>query len=267
MFRTSGLRLPGPQTSLLPAGEMANERLRAALLEHGTTIDALAEAIEVDAKTVERWITQGRTPYRKHRFAVAKLLKVDEAYLWPDALTPQQAAAVSESEIVTVYPHRWAVPRDAWGRLFSAAEREIGVLVYSGTFISQDTGIMRMFADKARTGVRVRILLGDPDSPEVAQRGQDEGIGGGMEAQIRMSLVLYRSLRQLEGVEVRLHRTILYNSIYRGDDQLLANTHVYGMHAANAPVMHLRKVLGGGMVSTYTDSFEAVWDGATPVES
>ncbi|MEU4409486.1 XRE family transcriptional regulator [Streptosporangium sp. NPDC023963] len=246
---------------------MANERLRTALLERGTTIVELAEAIEVDAKTVERWITQGRTPYRKHRFAVAKYLDAEEAYLWPNALTPKQAAAVSETEIVTVYPHRWAVPRDAWGRLFSAAREEIGVLVYSGTFISQDTGLMRLFADKANAGVRVRILLGDPDSPEVAQRGADEGIGDGMAAQIRMSLVLYRPLRQVEGVEIRLHRTVLYNSIYRGDDQLLANTHLYGMPAGDAPVLHLRKVVGGGMVSTYLDSFEAVWAGATPVES
>jgi hypothetical protein len=36
---------------------------------------------------------------------------------------------------------------------------------------------------------------------------------------------------------------------------------------ADAPTVHLRKVLGGGMVSTYVDSFEAVWADATPVES
>jgi hypothetical protein len=34
----------------------------------------------VDAKTVERWITRGRVPYRKHRFDVATFLGVDEAY-------------------------------------------------------------------------------------------------------------------------------------------------------------------------------------------
>ncbi|MET8048775.1 helix-turn-helix transcriptional regulator [Streptosporangium sp. NPDC005286] len=246
---------------------MANERLRVALLEHGTTIDVLAEAVQVDAKTVERWITQGRVPYRKHRFAVARFLGMEEAYLWPGALTPQQTAAVSESEIVAVYPHRWAVPKDTWGRLFSAAQQEIGVLVYSGIFIAQDTGIMRLFAEKAEAGVRVRILLGDPDCAEVAQRGADEGVNDGMAAQIRTALFLYRSLRQLDGVEVRLHDTILYNSIYRGDDQLLVNTHVYGRHAYDAPVMHLRKVTGGGMVTTYAESFEAVWNRAVPVES
>src|ERR1035441_5440490 len=49
---------------------MRNERLRALLLERGQTPDKLAEAVGVDAKTVERWITKGRTPYRSHRYAV-----------------------------------------------------------------------------------------------------------------------------------------------------------------------------------------------------
>ncbi|WP_187280911.1 helix-turn-helix transcriptional regulator, partial [Microbispora sp. CSR-4] len=43
---------------------MANERLRAALLERGVSIAELATAIQVDPKTVERWITKGRAPYR-----------------------------------------------------------------------------------------------------------------------------------------------------------------------------------------------------------
>ncbi|MFF0572906.1 helix-turn-helix domain-containing protein [Streptosporangium saharense] len=246
---------------------MANERLRTALLERGTTITELAEAIEVDAKTVERWITRGRVPYRKHRFAVAKLLGVEEAYLWPEAMTPAQTAAVSETEIVTVYPHRWAVPKDAWGRLFASARQEIDILVYSGIFIAQDTGIVRVFADRADTGVKIRMLLGDPDSPEVAQRGIDEGINDGMAAQIKTALVFYRSLHRHENVEIRFHRTVLYNSIYRADDQLLVNSHVYGTFASNAPVMHLRRVPGGTMAATYLNSFESVWDQARPVES
>ncbi|MEU6412682.1 helix-turn-helix transcriptional regulator [Microbispora sp. NPDC046933] len=89
---------------------MANERLRAALLERGVSIAELATAIQVDPKTVERWITKGRALYRKHRYAVATHLGMDEGYLWPEALTREQVASASESEIVTVYPHRWAVP-------------------------------------------------------------------------------------------------------------------------------------------------------------
>ncbi len=246
---------------------MANERLRAALLQKGVSIADLAEAIEVDPKTVERWVTKSREPYRKHRFATASYLGVDEAYLWPDALSPEQVTSASQSEIIAIHPHWWAVPRDIWGRLFGAASEEIGVLVFSGLFLADDGGMVRLFADKARAGVRVRILLGDPDSAEVAQRGADEGVGESMAAQIRSALVFYRPITGLENVEIRLHRTVLYNSIYRADDQLLVNTHVYGTPASNAPVLHLRKVHGGDIVTTYLDSFERVWASATPIGS
>jgi transcriptional regulator with XRE-family HTH domain len=244
---------------------MANERLRAALLQQGLTIATLAESIGVDEKTVERWITQDRVPYRRHRYAAASRLGTDETYLWPDALTQEQVTSASGSELVTIYPHRWSVPRDTWGRLFTTAEQEIGVLVYSGLFLSEDTGLQRLFREKAEAGVRVRILLGDPDSPQVAARGTDEGIDEAMSMKVRNALVLYRPLRAVEGVEFRLHRTTLYNSIYRADDQLLINTHVYGVGAPQAPVWHLRKVPGGDLFNTYAESFERVWEGATPV--
>ncbi|WP_219501271.1 XRE family transcriptional regulator [Nonomuraea ceibae] len=246
---------------------MANERLRAALLKKGVGIAQLAEAVQVDPKTAERWVTQGRQPYRKHRFATASYLGVDESYLWPEALTREQVASASESELVRVYPHRWTVPRDEWGRLFAEASQEIGILVYSGVFLADDAGIVRMLREKAGAGVRVRILLGDPECAEVAQRGADEGIDDGMAARIKNVLVLYRPLCGRANVEIRLHRTVLYNSIYRADDQLLVNTHVYGTPAANAPVFHLQKVEGGDMVNTYVESFERVWAGAVPVES
>ena len=45
---------------------MPNERLRAALLQRGATPADLAEEIGVDAKSVERWITQGRLWLRRH---------------------------------------------------------------------------------------------------------------------------------------------------------------------------------------------------------
>ena len=243
---------------------MPNERLRAALLERGITPAALGEELGVDHKTVERWIA-GRLPYRRHRYAVASRLKVDEAYLWPGALSRDQVAAASLSEVLAIYPHRSDVPRDAWERLFAAAEREIGVLVYSGLFLAEDAAVQKILANKASAGVLVRVLLGDPASPQVAERGADEGVDDAMAAKIRNSLVLYRGLRGIEGAEFRFHKTVLYNSIYRGDDQLLVNTHIYGITAALAPVWHLRKVAGGEITATYMESFERVWESAIPV--
>jgi transcriptional regulator with XRE-family HTH domain len=243
---------------------MPNERLRAALLERGLTPAALGQELGVDYKTVERWVS-GRIPYRRHRYSVASRLGVDEVYLWPDALGRELVGAASESEVVAIYPHRSEVPGDTWGRLFSAAEREIGVLVYVGLFLAEDGGVQQILADKARAGVRVRILLGDPDSPQVAERGADEGLpDDAVPAKVRNALALYRPLRRVEGAEFRLHKTILYNSIYRADDQLLVNTHVQGVVAARAPLWHLRKVAGGEIAATYLESFERVWDTAVP---
>ena len=87
-----------------------------------------------------------------------------------------------------------------------------------------------------------------------------------MPAKVRSAIIAYRPLAKMENIEVRLHDTILYNSIFRADDQLLVNTHIYGTMANNAPVFHLRKIAGGDMVNTYAESFERVWDGAQPYE-
>ena len=245
---------------------MPNERLRALLLENGETPAKLAEALQVDNKTVERWVTRGRVPYRRHRHAVAAHFGVDEVYIWPDALDRDQVAAMSESEIVAVYPHRSEVPRDVWGHLFSQAEEEIGILVYSGLFLAEDSGLQRIFKDKAKAGVHIRILLGDPESQAVVERGEDEGLGDAMAAKIRNVLALYRPLRDVDGVEFRFHRTVLYNSIYRADDQLLVNMHIQGLPASHNPVWHLRKLAGGELAGLYMESFERVWETASSAE-
>jgi 8-oxo-dGTP pyrophosphatase MutT (NUDIX family) len=48
-------------------------------------------------------------------------------------------------------------------------------------------------------------------------------------------------------------------SIYRFDDDMLVNAHVYGAPAAHSPVLHLRRLPGGRLVDHYQASFERVW--------
>jgi transcriptional regulator with XRE-family HTH domain len=204
-----------------------NEPLRRALLRARLREDDLATRLGVDPKTVRRWLN-GRVPYPHNRSAIAELVGVDEAELWPDAGGLLTARSRPE-ELGTVYPHRWAVPREVWARLFGSAERGIAILAYSALFLAEDAGILRILADKGRTSVTVRIALGDPDGPHVAQRGKEEGIGDAMAAKIRNALALYRPLRAVENIEIRLHQMVLYNSIYHVDDQLLVNQHTYGI--------------------------------------
>lgn len=240
---------------------MPNERLRDAIHKNGFTPVALAEKLGVDAKTAERWLTQDRVPYPRHRSAIAALLREHEAYLWPNALTPERATKVAQSELVELYPRRSSVPDTLWRRLFTDAQEQIGILAYAGLFLpEQNPKLVPTLRAKAGAGVRVRILLGDPDSNEVAQRGADEGIGDAMAGKVRNVMAFYDKLRGIDGVEVNYHSTILYNSIYWSDDEMLVNTHIYGVPAAHAPVMHLRRLSGGDFFDGYADSFDRVWE-------
>ena len=106
------------------------------MLQAGLREDDLAARLGVDPKTVRRWLN-GRVPYPHNRAAIADLLGAEEADLWPGA-SGTLTARVRPDGLDTVYPHRWAVPREVWIRFLGSAEREIGILacseVFSATF-------------------------------------------------------------------------------------------------------------------------------------
>ena len=102
-----------------------NESLRRALLRARLSEEDVAARLQVDPKTVRRWL-EGRVPYPRHRWllaaalgldAIATMLGIDETDIWP-----QVGAALSRSEeMLAIYPHREGVPRDLWRRLFTSA--------------------------------------------------------------------------------------------------------------------------------------------------
>jgi hypothetical protein len=232
--------------------------LRARLRE-----DDVAAHMGVDPKTVRRWLN-GRVPYASNRVTLADLVGADEAELWPNAGGPLTARARPE-ELGAIYPHHWAIPRDAWRHFFESAEHEIGILAYSALFLAEDAGLLDIIAEKAGRGVQVRVALGDPDCTSLAQHSQDEGIGDAMPAKIRNAITLYRRLTISENVEIRLHQTVLYNSIYRADGQLYVNQHAFGIPASHAPVFCFRKSQNGDMVALYLHSFQSVWTTASSI--
>jgi len=243
----------------------SNERLRDSLHRAGISTAEAAENLAVDAKTVERWITQGRTPYPRHRHTLSTMLGESERYLWPDTLAPERAAVADESEVVRIYPHRNDIPREVWDRLLDHANARIDVLVYVGMFLTESPVFVPSLRAKAEEGARIRLLFGDPTSREVTRRSTDEGIGkGAISAKIRNALALVQPLDGESGVEIRCHGTTLYNSIFRYDDEMIVNTHVLGITAPHAPAIHLRRLSAGDLFGTYSQSFDAVWDAAKP---
>ena len=239
---------------------LPNERLRAALARDGWTVSAFAEAVEVDPKTVERWITKERTPHRRIAIAAAKQLGEDPLYLWPD-LDRRVITDDTYGEILTVYTERSAVPKLAMAlpapgraaerghpRLRRAAPARSASLVGQG-----DPEEMR------RRRTRAHSHLVTLTARKSARAGRKKGVGEGLAARIRYALAWHRPIFESPDLSIALHSTVLYNSILRFDDQMLVNPHIYSIPAFRAPVLHLRRIQGGPLFDTYVECFENVW--------
>jgi transcriptional regulator with XRE-family HTH domain len=245
---------------------MPNERLRAAMTAGGWTHANLAEATGVDPKSVERWVNLGRVPRRATALKAAETLNEDVHALWP-ALRRARAARSASPELVALYEQRADLPVSMLVDLFTVARQRIDVLVYAAVFLHEAyPGLNDLLRKRADEGCRVRIAIGDADSANVQQRGREEKFGHGIESRCRLALMHYRQLLDVPGVELRTHGTTLYNSLYRADDEMLVNTHAWGVNAYRAPVWHLRRSRGGGMFDVYADSFGFAWETAAPVE-
>ncbi len=245
---------------------MPNERLRGALSSRGISIARCAELVGVDYKTVERWITANRVPHRSHREATAKLLGVDETYLWPSVADDTRAAASSRAELVDFFASRSAVPPELWRSLIDSAETSIDVLAFAGQFLPEIHDVYRI-AKRAAEGCRVRLLLGDPNGTAVRERGEEEGVGLGVAHRVVLTMRYYAPILDSGNIELRLHDRTLYASIYRGDEMMLVNAHTYGAAAAQNPVLQLRQLPGGRVFDHYLRSFDRVWANATAVNN
>jgi hypothetical protein len=169
-----------------------------------------------------------------------------------------------EREFVDVYSERSAVPRETWLGLINGANERIDVLAFAATFFHQLTvRVGDMFAAAAGRGAQVRLCFAHPESAALAIREAEERLldASQLATKARTSLGYYRALVEREGCEVRLHRATVYASLFRFDDVLMTNPHIYGGPASANPLMQLGSE--STLFSAYAESFEAVWQSAT----
>jgi hypothetical protein len=228
----------------------------------------LSEHLAVDPKTVERWIAQERIPHRRHRLATAARLGVDDAYLWPGTEQDARNQSATRAEFTDVYPNRGAVPASLWLELIDSATEAIDLLAFAASFL-HDTipDLDQLLIDKAHSGVPVRLLFGEPTSAAVELRGKEEGIGDLLSARCRLTWTYLKDVLATPGVDGRAHGSTLYASLFRFDDRLLVNAHVYGAPANHSPVYAITRVPGGRLFANYMTSFERTWATAAPVPS
>ncbi len=236
---------------------MANESLKNALQSAGLQPDDLAEQIEVDVKTVRRWL-YGARPYPRHRTRIAHALHTPELELWPE-LTPdreddQAPAPVRPGrDLIAIYPTRDHPAAPDPELILHDAKHHVDLLIPTFRSLAMTRELPQLLIAKARAGCAVRVLTTrrPVETPEPIAKEVDQ---------------LLNTLLD-EGAALRaIQTTYTVNTIIRADDLMLVTLYHYPLTPAQSPCLHLRKQAAGDLFDQYLAHLEAVWPHAKPVQ-
>ena len=240
-----------------------NLRLRHALAAADLRPVDLAERLDVDEKTVHRWIAGQCLPYQWRQYRVAELLGVDRRDLWPDAINDAERLADGRADLVAVYPNRLLAADEVWEQLW-AAPGDIEVLTATWSWAVEGQPLMLAHLNGlALSGHSVRVCLRDPDDHAEQELSAED---------LERAALARRTLRQLDPLldqeralhaEVRLHRGELNAAIYRYGDEMIVHQQLAGVPETATPLWHLRRRTRGGLFDTYLTYLRHVWQQST----
>lgn len=253
------------------ATAMPNDRLTQRLHAKGLSHARFASLVGVDVKTVRRWLVNANYKVRHdNAHCAATVLDCTPHDLWPDQYAPATASARATSPggpfTATLYASRTQLPITTWQQHFVGATTGIDILVLAATFLFDTLdGFLDTLLDAAARGVQVQFLVGDPDTATTMLRGAEEGIGEAVIARCLTSVELLTPHASTPGLNIRTHDTTLYTSIFRVDDTMIVNFHIYGSAGRNNPVLVLSRHHEPRLWATLENAFTQVWDNATPL--
>jgi len=233
-----------------------NEVLRRAMYDAGLTELDLSVELSVDPKTVRNWM-RGQVPHPGRRASLERLLGVDAGVVWPE-LNSSVRMGDRPTELAAVYPRRDLLKREDWLSCFDGATSRIDLLTAGASFLLDDPQVIRLFERKCDAGVRIRFALSIPPEPG-AVADEDSA------TKLRGTLHLVHSLLRSNQFELRLHRDVIYSSLYRVDDELLVNQHAHRVPAAQSPLFHYRRTDESEIFDAYAASLEKIWSSANVV--
>ena len=254
------------------AATIPNDRLAQRLRAKRLSPLRFATAVGVDIKTVRRWLADSDYKVREHNaHRAADVLDCTPHDLWPNQYPPATTSALAATSpggpfTATLYASRTQLPITAWQQHFAGATTGIDILALAATFLFDTLdGFLDTLLDAAARDVTVRFLVGDPDTPTMILRGEEEGIGEAVIARCRTSVELLTPHAGTPGLDIRTHDTTLYTSIFRVDDAMIVNFHIYGSPGRNNPVLVLFRHHEPRLWATLEQAFTQVWDNATPL--
>lgn len=222
---------------------MANETLKNRLTDAGLTPEEFADVIQVDPKTVGRWLAGTTTPYPRHRARISRALGLTEHELWPDEIpapTAENGHRESNSVGGNEITGAWAYTTDEHAPNPGAIIENTGgaiEILDNGIGVEITSALVAALVEQANNGRQVRLLTCAPT----------------------------RRLQPLIGhqhVELRvIHGTVGHSLILVGDIMLLT-FNLTG--EANQPplVLKLTLIAGGGIFERLVDNLDAFWDDA-----
>ncbi|MFE3318057.1 XRE family transcriptional regulator [Nocardia sp. NPDC059195] len=247
-----------------PYGSSMATRLESAMLRARLDSVALADAVGVDVKTVNRWLS-GRVPHRRTRALVARVLDETEDLLWPQTRPDLAVGGAATAEVQGTYAHRADIPNDLWTSLILGADEQIDIVGYAYPFVLELLpDAADILAAKCRNGTRIRLAFADPDCPHVVERDALEQMNGTLAGRIRNALNMLGPLTDTPGCDIGLHTSHLYNSVFRFDDKMIVTPYLFRARGYQHPALHLRKLSQHGIFSSFAEQFEQIWGSATP---
>jgi hypothetical protein len=217
---------------------LENEQLRTAMTRSGLSPEEFADTVQVDVKTVRRWLA-GRTPYPRHRARVA------EHALWPDAVAaPARSGALEPTthepnDVIAGYAYSSDPAAPNAAKLLGAAVGRIEIIVPN---LASQPEVAALLRARAADGCLICILIEDPNEQVEA-------------------------LLDIDAIEIRASPAGLDHILYRADDQILLALGHISFPEQSPPLIHLRQVNYGGLFDRLTHDFEDRWDKATPLTS
>lgn len=241
-----------------------NVALRNRMHASGMSKMALAGKSGVNERTIQRWLDGETKPQIGPASVVADILDCEVQDLWPQHFPP---LSTPQNGIVALSPYasRAHIPTQLWVKLFSGATERIDICVYGGTFLFDTLpGFKSLMMNAAERGVIVRFLIGDPGSAVVFQRGEEERIGNSLPNRCSMTLERLEPIAGHPGITIRTHSTPLYVSMFRIDETLIANHHIYGSPASDNPAFVIEKAADLELWGKYEASYELIWSTSKP---
>ncbi len=221
---------------------MAHSNLRQALQTAGIQPDELADILQVDQRTVRRWLAGG-TPYARHRAQISRALDTTEPALWPHLTIPQtnhSKAAIADT--VTAYPDPSESEAPTIEDLVAAAREQIDLTDDYRRLVVRAPALLELVLAKARGGCRIRILVSMPDPSLVPLIGEP-------------------------GIQIRLSDGDERPITHRVDDGILTCLDFPATQDQPAVLLHAARDRAPGLFTLLVNHYQQGWEHADPIDT